>query len=113
MRVLFILFFVFVSSAALAEGCGAVAYERRIPGIEKLGKAMHRQDMAAAGATDILFSQHPDLKAHPVAGWVVTGEAVDLLVTFIGKRGEEYAGRFDVRPEAREATASGWREAED
>ena len=78
------------------------AVDRRIRSAEALGVSLYRQDTAAARATDILFSQQPDLERHPVLGWVVTGEDSAPLVTFIGQKGEEYVGQFDVRPGAEE-----------
>lgn len=96
------------AAAATAAAGSAVAQEDSPPPIrafdlatiEKLGATMHRHDLAAAEATDIVLSQALDLERHPVQGWVVTGDGDDLLVTFVGMRDGEYRGFFDVRPSA-------------
>lgn len=67
--------------------------------IEALGQEIHRRDMAAATATDIMLDQRLDLDAYPLRGWVVTEDAVGLLVAFVGEYDGEYRAVFDVRPD--------------
>lgn len=111
MRILLILFLVLAPLSAHAAHGASARQEAELRKMEQLGEAMYRQDAAAAGATDILFSRHADLEAryagaepYPVVGWIVTGDAADPIVTFIGKRGDDYVGRFDIHPEAGKKT---------
>lgn len=76
------------AAAATAAAGSAVAQEDSPPPIrafdlatiEKLGATMHRHDLAAAEATDIVLSQALDLERHPVQGWVVTGDGYNSIV---------------------------------
>jgi hypothetical protein len=68
--------------------------------IEALGREIHRRDMAAATATDIMLDQRLNLDDYPLRGWVVTEDAAGLLVTFVAEYDGEYKAVFDVRPDA-------------
>ena len=67
--------------------------------IEALGREIHRRDLAAAKATDIMFDQRLDLDNFPLRGWVVTEDSAGLLVTFVGEYDGESKAVFDVRPD--------------
>lgn len=103
MRRVLLVLLVFLSGKALAEE------ENILPiryfdseTIEVLGREMHRQDVAAARATDILFAQRLDLSKFPGRGWVVTEDAEGMLVTFVGEAEGKYHALFYVRPYGKE-----------
>ena len=103
MKLLYLLALLFlIPLEAYAADNTSSTVEQRVRRAEALGASLYWQDMAAARATDILLGQRPDLQRYPVLGWVVTGDDSAPLVTFIGQRGEEYVGQFDVRPGADE-----------
>ena len=87
--------------APLAAAAQDAIREFSVGDTVELGREIYRRDMAAAAATDIMLGERIQLDDWPLRGWVVTGDASNLLVTFIGEYDGEYKALFDVRPEER------------
>jgi hypothetical protein len=70
-----------------------------IPTIERLGRDIYEQDLAAARASDILFAQHLNQKDFAVRGWVVSKNDGRFVVTFVSEVFSQPRGAFEVRPD--------------
>lgn len=67
-----------------------------LPTIERLGRAIHRRDVAAARATDALLEEVRDPGAAKVVGWLVEEDGSDDRVRFLRDLGSGPEAGFDV-----------------
>ena len=71
--------------------------------IERLGRAIWRQDAAAARATDALLKQVPDPAKAKIVGWVVDEDGDGARVRFVRDLGSGPEAAYDVEVPARGA----------
>jgi hypothetical protein len=64
--------------------------------IERLGIAIFEQDVRAATATDLLFEKKIDPEKEGLRGWIVEGDARNMLVRFVREKDGLLEAFYDV-----------------